>query len=146
MAKFLMAKRLTGLYPVDEIGEAAMRKFGMGEIVSIEVKRPRNVAFHKKFFAMLQIILTNQEHYKSIDDLLDVCKLRIGHCHSVQTKDGEVRIPDSISFASMDSNAFDSFYDRACLWVCQEVIPGLDRLDLDAEVRAELIQFGTPEG
>ena len=146
MVKFLVAKRLTGLYPVDDAGAAAMRKFGMGEIVSVEVKRPRNLAFHRKFFAMLQIILQNQEHYKSIDDLLDVCKLRIGHCRTVQTKYGEVKIPNSISFPSMDDSAFADFYDKACNWVVTEVIPGLDRFNLDEEVRAELTGFGNPEG
>jgi len=146
MTKFLVAKRLTGLYPVDDVGAAAIRRFGMGEIISVEVKRPRNVAFHRKFFALLHIILANQEHYKSIDDLLDVCKLRIGHVRTVQTKHGEVKIPDSISFAAMDDTAFANFYDRACAWVIQDVIPGLDRKNLDEEVRAELLGFGTPEG
>jgi hypothetical protein len=146
MPKILMARKLQGLYPIDEAGEAVIRKFGAGEVVAIDVKRPRNIKFHAKFFAMLNIILKNQEHYKSIDDLLEVCKLRVGHCHTVQTRLGEVKITDSIRFASMDETAFDDFYDRACAWVVSEVIPGLDRGHLDEEVRAELLGFGQPEG
>ncbi len=141
-----MVKKLSGLYPVDEQGEAVVRKFGLGEIVSVEIKRPRNVAFHRKFFAMLQIILHNQDHYKSIDDLLEVCKLRTGHCHTIETKFGSIRITDSIRFASMDDNEFGDFYDRACAWVCDEVIPGLDPQGLNDEVRMQLQEFGTPEG
>ena len=144
--RILVVKKLNALYPVDEAGEAVIRKFGLGEIVSVDVKRPRNVAFHTKFFAMLQIILKNQDHYKSIDDLLEVCKLRTGHCHTVETKLGEVKITDSISFAAMDENAFADFYDRACKWVTTEVIPGLDRQGLDDEVRVQLQDFGAPEG
>ena len=142
MAKFLAAKKLRALYAIDEQGEAAMRNIGQGEIVGVEIKRPRNVRFHRKFFAMLSIILQNQDYYKSIDDLLCVCKLRTGHCHSVMTKLGEVQIPDSISFAAMDDVAFSAFYDRAVAWVCQEVIPGLERKHLDEEVKAELLAFG----
>lgn len=144
--RILVARKLTGLYPVDEAGEAAVRKIGLGEIVSIDLKRPRNIKFHAKFFAMLNIILQNQEHYKSIDDLLEICKLRTGHCHTVQTTSGEVKITDSISFASMDENSFADFYDRACAWVIDEVIPGLDRQGLDDEVRMQLQDFGAPEG
>lgn len=146
MVKFLVSKRLGSLHPVDDQGEQAMRTLGINEVFSVEIKRPRNVQFHRKFFALLQIILENQDYYKSVDDLLDVVKLRIGHCRTIQTQDGEVRIPNSISFASMDATAFDDFYNRACAWVCQEVIPGLDRQDLDSEVRATLLGFGTPEG
>ena len=144
--KFLAVKRLGSLQPADEAGEAAIRKLGLGELVTVEVKRPRNGKFHRKFFAMLQIILQNQEHYQSIDDLLDVCKLRTGHCRAIQTKQGEVKIPKSISFSAMDDTEFADFYDRACGWVCNEVIHGLERRHLDEEVAAQLRNFGQPEG
>ena len=146
MVKILVARKLTGLFPVDETGEVVIRKFTPGEVVSIDVKRPRNVAFHRKFFAMLNIILQNQDAFKSIDDLLELTKLRTGHCHTVLTKAGEVKITDSISFAAMDQDAFNAFYQRACAWVCSEVIPGLSQQDLDEEVQAQLQDFGAPEG
>ncbi len=146
MASFMAVKRLNGLQPIDEVGEAAMRKLHLNDVVNVEIKRSRNQAFHRKFFAMLQIILQNQDHYKSMDDLLDVCKLRTGHCRTVQTRRGEVRIPRSISFATMDDTEFADFYDRACAWVVTEVIPGLERQALEEEVAAQLREFGTPEG
>ena len=146
MVKFLVVRKLSGLYPVDESGAAAIRKFGLGEIISVDVKRPRNVAFHRKFFAMLQLVLANQDHFKSIDDLLELTKLRTGHCHTVETKYGQVKITDSISFAAMDQDSFNDFYNRAVLWVIDEVIPGLTRQDLDDEVAAQLLAFGAPEG
>ena len=146
MVKILVSRKLAGLYPVDETGEAVIRKFNMGEVVSVDVTRPRNLAFHRKLFAMLNIVLDNQDHFKSVDDLLEVCKLRTGHCHTVLTKAGEVKITDSISFAAMDQDAFNNFYNRACAWVCSEVIPGLSQQDLDDEVAAQLQDFGAPEG
>jgi hypothetical protein len=95
---------------------------------------------------MLQIVLENQDFYKSVDDLLDVCKLRVGHCRTVATKTGDLKIPESISFAALDQDGFNAFYDRACAWVVTEVIPGLQRKHLDAEVEAKLLAFGAPEG
>ena len=146
MTRFLVVKNLGVLRPVDEAGEEILRHVGQGEIVAVEMKRPRNVAHHRKFFAMLSIVLENQSYYKSVEDILDVCKIRIGHVRTVQTKDGEVKIPESISFASMDQDAFNGFYNRACGWVVTEVIPGLQRKHLDAEVEAKLLAFGAPEG
>ena len=146
MVKILVVRKLNGLYPTDESGEAVIRKFASGEVISVEVTRPRNVAFHRKLFAMLNIVLENQDHFKSVDDLLELTKLRTGHCHTVLTKAGEVKITDSISFAAMDQDAFNDFYQRSCAWVCEEVIPGLSQQDLDAEVAAQLQDFGAPEG
>ena len=132
--KFLAVKRLSGLQPIDEAGETAMRKMGLGEVLTVEVKRPRNVRFHAKFFAMLQLILANQDHYKSLEDLLDVCKLRTGHCRTIQTKQGEVRIPESISFATMDDTEFADFLrPHLPLGRDRSGFPGLERQHLDEE-------------
>ena len=144
--RFLVVKNLGALRPVDEAGEAVFRHIAQGEVVTVELKRERNIMHHRKLFAMLQLVLDNQEHYKSIEDLLDVAKLRTGHVRTVQTRDGEVRIPRSISFAALDQDGFNDFYNRACAWVVDEVIPGLKRKDLDAEVEAKLLAFGAPEG
>ena len=141
MASFVAVKKLKALYPADEAGEAVLRTLAQGELVTLELKRPRNLAFHRKFFAMLQIILQNQDHYKSVDDLLDVCKLRIGHSRKIQTTHGIVEVPASISFSALDDTGFQDFYDRACQWVITEVIPGLKRHDLDEAVEVELLEF-----
>jgi len=134
MTAVLMRKRLAMLEPIDDDGRRLLKRMAPGRVVSVEIKRPRNVLFHRKFFAMLNLILQNQEYYKSVDDLLDVCKLRIGHVKVVQTKRGEERIPKSISFAEMDETAFADFYDRAVDWVVTEVIPCLKKDDRGREL------------
>jgi hypothetical protein len=145
MAKIRLVKKLSALYPYDEAGEVVLRRLAQGEIVETEVTKPRNARFHRMFFAMLSIILANQEHYTSIEDLLAVCKLRIGHTHKIQTAHGIYEVPASISFAAMDDIEFGNFYDRACQWVCSEVVPGLERKGLDEEVRRQLLEFGGNE-
>ena len=137
----IMVKRLGALRPTDDEGTEAMQKISDGSLVKVTWTRPRNIRFHNKFFAMLGIVFKNQEHYKSMDELLGVCKLRIGHVVVVQTPHGEEKWPKSISFAKMDETEFSAFYDRAVDWVISEVIPGLQRQHLDEEVEAELIGF-----
>lgn len=138
----LVTKRLGSLVPADDTAEEILRGYKQGELLRLSVpKRVRNPRFHRKFWAMLNIVFKNQEHYKSLDTLLGVCKIRVGHCDVIQTKHGIVQIPRSISFAKMDNAEFSKFYDAAVNWVMSEVIPGLKRTDLDAEVENELRNF-----
>lgn len=137
----IMVKRLGAFRPTDDEGTEDMAKIPDGSLVKVTWTRPRNIRFHNKFFAMLGIVLKNQEHYKSMDVLLGVCKIRIGHVTMASTNAGPVYLPKSISFAKMDETEFNKFYDRAVDWVLREVIPGLQRQHLDAEVEDQLIGF-----
>ena len=138
-----MANHLGALRPAQEQDYEVWdhMKIAEREVVKIQISRPRNYRFHCKFFAMLGIILANQVHYQTTDELLNVCKLRIGHVVVVKTPSGEERWPKSISFAAMDESQFSAFYNRAVDWMLSEVIPGLQRQHLDAEVEAELLGF-----
>ncbi len=137
----IMVKRLGAFRPTDDQGIEDMAKILDGSLVKVTWTRPRNIHFHNKFFAMLGIVLKNQEHYQSMDELLGVCKIRIGHVTVVSTGYGTEKWPKSISFAAMDETEFSKFYDRAVDWVLREVIPGLQRQHLDAEVEDQLIGF-----
>lgn len=136
MTMILMRKGLAGrLEPVDDAGRDFLAKIAAGSVVSAEVKRPRNIGHHRKFFALVNMIWQNQTRYKSPDELLDAIKVHIGHATAMTLRDGtEVRVPKSISFASMDQAAFDAFWDRVVQVVCAEIIPGLNRDDLEREL------------
>jgi len=140
--KALFTRTLDGLRPLDEAAEAVMRNIPIGQYAWVNITKPRNPYFHRKFFAMLRIILRNQTHYVSEKDILAVCKIHIGHCDVIKSSTlGTLHIPKSISFASMDDTAFGVFYDQACDWVLADVIPGLTRDHLDIEVENELAGF-----
>ena len=140
MADLYLYAHLGVLKPVDDDGRSFIAR-KQGKTLRCEVTEPRNIGHHRKFFAMLNIVLQNQDHYQSIDQLLNVCKMRIGHVESVMTKHGLIEWPASISWAKMDQDAFEAFYDRAVKWVCLEVIPGLAEKQLRAEVETELLRF-----
>lgn len=135
-------KELGKLAPADDAAQAALAKIKFGAEVQVEIKRPRNIQFHRKFFAMLNLVYENQEHYPSVDALLTVCKIATGHSEAIKTKFGIVYLPKSISFAKMTAHEFDEFYGRAVSWVIEEVIPGLERSQLDSEVAEKLSRFG----
>ena len=139
--KIMLQKQFDTLRPVGEIDREAIRSLRNGGMFMAEIKRTRNPRHHRKLFALLNIVLQNQEHYKSTDHLLGACKLATGHVDMVRTKRGDVAIPKSIAFHAMGQDEFEKFYDAAIDWVISDVIPGLSRADLDAEVAAEIQAF-----
>ena len=143
--KLVCCKYLGALRPTDVQGDEAFTKIKNGDLVTIEITKPRNVQHHRKFFAMMTIVYQNQEHYKSMDELLDWVKLNIGHYEtSIGKFNGQVfelKRPKSISFAAMANDDFAEFYERAVTWVLSAVIPGLSKHSLDVEVENELRKF-----
>ena len=136
MTALLVAKTIGGrLAPIDDAGREAIDKLRVGDIVRVEMKRPRNVDHHRKLFALLELILRNQTRYASMDALLDAIKVFVGHCTVMKLRDGrEVYVPKSISFSAMDQTEFDQFFDRVVKVVTEQIIPGLDRKDLEREL------------
>lgn len=138
MSKFYVTKTLTGLLPSNRTSEDAMQKLKTGEEYMVEVKRPRNLKHHKKFFALIGLVFDNQSRYQSTDELLDMIKIAAGHVDVRVSPSGqEYKIPKSINFASMDQAAFDVFYQSVVDVVCKYFIPGLDQ----GELKRELMEF-----
>jgi hypothetical protein len=130
----IFRKELGCLRPTDGAGEELLRKIKLGAVVTVEVKRPRNLQHHRKFWALMQLLYENQEHYQSADEICTVFKFRIGHTKKIKTRDGIVEEPLSIAFAAMDQDAFDGFYDRALDFAVKEILPGMQEGVLRAEV------------
>lgn len=124
-----------GLQPVNDAGREMLTHIGKDEMVEVVIKRPRNLGHHKKFFALLSLIFENQTRYPTVEDLLDAIKVHIGHCSTITLKDGrEVYVPKSISFAAMDQTEFEQFWNRVVTVICEQIIPGMNRADLEREI------------
>ena len=135
MARAVFARKLNALYPAEPEAEQLLHSVGQGELVMVEIRRPRNVYHHRKFFALLNLVYENQEHFKSVDELLAALKLALGYVTIVRTKRfGEIAIPKSINFATMDQPAFEQFYNRAVDFIVAEVIPGLNKQELAEQI------------
>ena len=133
----LMRRTLSGhLAPVDDMGREVMDRVGTSGPVMVEIRKPRNVGHHRKFFALLSLIYQNQSRYKSVEELLDAMKVMLGHCIVMRLRNGrEVAVPKSIAFHTMDQIAFDEFWERAVKLVCEEILPRVSRVDLEREIR-----------
>jgi len=101
----------------------------------VVITRPRNIQFHKKYFALLNLCYENQETFNNIDDMREWLTLKAGYFRRVQTPTGTIFKADSISFAKMDELSFGEYYNRVMDQVCKW-------LDLnDEDVRNEIVNY-----
>ncbi len=130
----IFRKTLGGFVPINTIAEETHAKVKLGDEVTLTLRRPRNLAHHKKFWAIAQKVFENQEHYLTVEDVVTAFKFAISHTRKIRTKHGIIEIPESIAFDKMDQTEFEAFYERFVKFLISEVIPGLDRAELEGEL------------
>ena len=90
-----------------------VKKLKLDTAYQCEIKRPRNYKFHKKYFALLNMLFENQERYSSIDHLRYDLTIEAGKYTIRKDLKGDmVNVPDSISFANMNELEFEDLYSK----------------------------------
>ena len=136
-----------GLVPLDDMDWEVKKQLRLGTDVRVHVTMPRNIKFHRKFFALLNITIDNlpeatqqQLRITTTNRLLDVLKIRMGFYDIVQIDGRNVLELHSISFAKMDEYAFGKFYDQAVTEILSFFLQGTDRNELLQEVEQFISQ------
>lgn len=138
VADVMLVKRLNGLHAANDHSAELIRSLVQGEVVRATIRKPRNVQFHRKFFALLQLVHEATDAWPTVEALLIDLKFRLGHVESVQLSTGEtIRLPKSISFAKMDDLQFSEFFNRALRELC-DMAGGIREDDLRDAVLQEL--------
>ena len=127
--------------PLSEQDFDNLKRIKDGSIIYVDYKKPRNPLFHNKFMSMVRVVFENQEQYTSIESMLNIIKIELGYYdtmviqgdHSGNVK-YEVRIPKSISFASMDEMEFHTLYNRAVELVLHKFLPTVTPAELEEYV------------
>lgn len=82
-----------------------------GKPLHVEIKQPRNANHHRLYWALCARIATAIG--SKTQNVSDVLKIATGHCEMIRSKKyGVLRLPKSISFASMDQTQFTEFFER----------------------------------
>lgn len=137
--KLLVRKQFGTLRPVDEAGEDVLRKLKNGATVQVEIKQPRNVAHHRKYWALVGLVAENTERYPDAETVHQALKIAVGLRTEFTMPDGtKGYIPGSIAFHKMSQGEFDVFFDRACDVIAKYFLPGVTSEALKREV-GELI-------
>jgi hypothetical protein len=133
--KILVRKQFSTLRPVDEAGEEVLRKLKNGSLVQVEIKQPRNVGHHRKYWALVSLVADNTDRYPDAETVHEAIKIAVGLRTEITMPDGSKGyIPGSIAFNKMDQGEFNVFFDRVCDAVAKHFLPGVTSESLKHEV------------
>lgn len=151
MAEIMLTKVNQGFIPAFESDREAMSRIKQGAIVRCAIVQPRNVKFHRKFFALLNLAFDSWEPpdaefrgmpvQKNFDRFRKDVVIAAGWYDVVANLKGEVRAEArSISFAKMDEEEFSRLYNAVANVILQKVLTNYTRDDLDRVVE-QILSF-----
>lgn len=98
---------------------------------------PRNLQYHKMFFAVLRLVVDNmpdaisQEYsITTVESLLDRLKIDLGEFTIIELGEDKVMQLNSISFCKMDQSEFQAFFNRSVDIITKKYLPGVTREQL----------------
>ena len=133
MAELLLIRTGMALMAADDESRDRIAKMPRGQALRADVKRARNLALHRKFFALVGFVAERHPIYDTKDKALVAVKVAAGHCDFLPNpQTGElVAIPKSIAFDAMEQGEFEEFYEHAVQGVLDHIIPEADREEVD---------------
>lgn len=146
MKEIVLTKAANGaLIPVDPQASDFISKLKLGGGVVATVKKHRNPAFHRKYFALLNLAYDAwepgiKEHrgmavQKNFDRFRKDIIIAAGYYNVVVNINGDVRAEaKSINFSSMDDADFADLYSKTIDVVLARILTNYSRDDLDETV------------
>ena len=112
--KLILVKNLDNTFSIAYNSDyEKAKKLKAGEQFECEVKKKRNYKFHKKYFALINLVYDNQDVYNNIDHLRhDLTKVSGFYTIRKDMQGNEVIEVDSINFSSMDEFTFNELYSK----------------------------------
>jgi hypothetical protein len=107
-----LVKRNDGSYlPAYDDDKKKSDKYKSGDIIYAPVKKVRNPKFHRKYFALINMIFDNQDKFENKDKLRDYLTIKAGFYDTAITDMGILLTAKSISFDKMDDIEFSEMYE-----------------------------------
>lgn len=152
MTELHVIKRNGLLMPTSEVDAEIIHNITEGSMYSVKITKSRNPQFHRKYFALLDVLYQffqpvitpmnngmvpqkNRERFRK--DLI----IATGHYKLVVNIKGDVRAEaKSISFAAMDDVEFTRLYNRTINYGLQHIATGKTREEIDNWV-AQILDY-----
>lgn len=156
MTEALLVKTPGGLIPQDDDSREALSAIGLGKVIRVKFTQPRNLKFHRKFFALVNFAYEHWEpgtlevpRWKDVvpeknkDQFRKDLVIMAGYYNSAYRIDGSFRVDaKSISFGSMSQEEFDKLYSAVINVVLKKILTNYTREDLDNVVDQLIMGFG----
>ena len=139
------------LIPATPSDEEKIASIKNGKFIEADIKQKRNILFHRKFFAMLNIgfeaFEPDQKDYKgqiavkNFDRFRKDAIILAGFYDATYDIQGNLKLEaHSISFGKMSEDEFNRVYNACCNVLLQKVLHNYTREDLDSVVE-QLTRF-----
>jgi len=128
---FLVKQKNGSFIPAYNSDWEASKKIKAGDEVT--ATKARNIKFHRKGFALLNLGFENQDKYENFDIYRQVITMKAGFVHYAINKDGsKYALPQSLSFEKMNAETFERWYNATLTVISKEA--ELHSTDIEAEI------------
>ena len=141
--KLLLLNTREGLKPMYDEDYDEKKKLKIGESYEAEIRLPRNLRFHRKYFALLrcawEYLNENQQSFFK-DDLevfrksLEVTAGWCEPCFDLSAKSW-LHIPKSISFEKMKEDEFNQLYNKVRDILFGVIIPNISKEEFERNLK-----------
>jgi hypothetical protein len=113
-----LAKTPDGLVGADDDSCAVIAKLGEGEIAEFEIRRPRSLAWHRRYFGTCATIGKNQDPARDADSIDRELRILAGHYDTMKLRDRtsgivyDVLTPKRIAFHKMTAEEWAEYYRK----------------------------------
>lgn len=135
--KLWFRKRGGAFWPEDQEAQEVARTYKHGDLVRVDLSRPRNPMHHRKGMALLRILFDNQDRHRNFNTFRTEIKIRLGCYDELVTAAGKiVYTPWRLDFAAMDQETFQTrFYGPLVQLALEDYFPeGATAAQVEAEV------------
>jgi len=106
-----------------------------GREVMAKISQPRNLRFHRKFFALLGVAIDMADTNMNDEQFRAYNTAGAGWCDFIPGHDGNlVAVPKSISFGKMDETTFNRLYQDVLTFIVR-------RWKLDEQQLSRMVDF-----
>ncbi len=120
--KIALIKKDNAYFPYYDSDREAFRKHKNNVVYLAEIKQPRNLKHHKKYWALCTLVYENSEGFTGTENVSDWLKLKVGDVDYIEVTEERTCVkPRSINFESMDQEEFSKFWDRVLPFVCERL-------------------------
>jgi hypothetical protein len=112
---------ITGLVPLYPSDFDQKRKLKLGEDYKLAITLPRNLGFHRKFMAMVNIGCENSRLNMPFDTYRRYMTIKAGYFKAYQTPKGIYYEALSLSFAAMPQDEFEEVYSKVLDKVIEDI-------------------------
>lgn len=137
--QIIVRREFAGLVAVTAHDAELLSEIPLGREFTATLTQQRSIRQQRFYWALLGKVVANHPFYRRGEPLHIWLKTRLGYVEEIHFHDGEVQMrTTSTAFDKMDGLEMRKFMDAAIDVICTEVLPGVRRRDMLAEVERML--------